>query len=265
MGQDKNNLNKLLKFIRELIQQEGNEWFHDELALMVTKSMISEKDNGILFGGVTIKEIGSIEKYIGNEIAPMINYSFIKDERLRFQLQRDCIEMDKIRLGKFQYKIDFFEFCKYAHFQAEGLINYFFGFKSGYNLSKAKDLIIAKIPSESFKKRVRKSKSINAINYSSKLIAAKGYLSIPYKTDILLQSIGEVRNDFLHRGVKDNDNFESLHEEAKKIESKEYSYRTKEEKSTYTRYRKEQIKREENYEKVYEALIQLSTEIATKI
>lgn len=200
MGQDKNNLNKLLKFIRELIQQEGNEWFHDELALMVTKSMISEKDNGILFGGVTIKEIGSIEKYIGSEIAPMIDYSSISNDRVRLQLQRDCLEMGKIRLGKMRESISFKDFCKYAHFQAEELINYFYISKCDNSIGRVQNLISQNNPK--FNKSTYPS--IGAISYISKLWAARNILKISNNTFYTLQNAAKLRNEVSHRATLDS-------------------------------------------------------------
>lgn len=143
MTNDKKNLRYLLKFISNIIDKEGYEWFHDELANLISKKIIIEKDIDIKLSAVTFKHIGSINKYIENGLIPIIDYSVIPNKRVRFQLERDAIEMGKVRLGNFSDSISFSNFCKYAHFQSEELINYYFQSKSDNNVEwvKKKDCL----------------------------------------------------------------------------------------------------------------------------
>ena len=57
MAKSKENLMLLLEFISKLLEQDGNEWFHDELAVLFSKKFKSEKDTGIKLSAITIKEL----------------------------------------------------------------------------------------------------------------------------------------------------------------------------------------------------------------
>ena len=77
--------------------------------------------------------IGHIEKYLGldynldsispNKLVANIDYSFILNSSLRNQLTSDFREMMRYRYGTRSHKADFYEFCKFAHFQLEALTN----------------------------------------------------------------------------------------------------------------------------------------------
>ena len=80
--------------------------------------------------------IDKIEQYLGldfklDTISPSgtlyeeVTYSFITDSAVRDVLVSDFREMMRYRYGTRSHKADFMEFCKYAHFQLEGLVNYF--------------------------------------------------------------------------------------------------------------------------------------------
>lgn len=101
MATNKEYLKLLLEFIAKILNEEGNEWFHDELAILFSKKIISEKDTGIKLSAVTIKELGSIDKYLEEGLIPLIDYSKISDEKVKFQLERDAIEMGKFRLSNY--------------------------------------------------------------------------------------------------------------------------------------------------------------------
>jgi len=119
------HLKHLIEFISKILDQEGNEWFHDELALLITKKIITEKDTGIKLAAVSIKELGSIDRYIENGIIPIIDFEDIQDDTVKYTLIRDSIEMGKCRFSHFNLEQSFLDFCKYAFFQIEQLVNYY--------------------------------------------------------------------------------------------------------------------------------------------
>lgn len=86
--------------------------------------------------GIPDERISKIEEYLAldrklDDISPAetkykeVTYSFIKDVAVRDMLVSDFREMMRYRYGTRSHKADFMEFCKYAHFQLEGLVNYF--------------------------------------------------------------------------------------------------------------------------------------------
>lgn len=117
MGQNKEQLNKLLDFIAELAKDKDNAWFVKELS--------SRYSNGVL------PQISRIEKYLALDYGldssdSTIDYSFINDVLVRNQLVSDNREMMRFRYGVRGHKIDFDEFCRFAHLQAEMLVNYYY-------------------------------------------------------------------------------------------------------------------------------------------
>ena len=80
--------------------------------------------------------IDKIEEYLGldyklDDINPAeitagtLNYTFVDIPSLRNQLNSDFREMMRYRYGTRSHKSDFYEYCKYAHFQLEAMTNYF--------------------------------------------------------------------------------------------------------------------------------------------
>ena len=77
------------------------------------------------------KRIEHIEKYLGLDYyvdnqKSIIDYSFIQEPEVRAQLISDNREMMRFRYGTRYHAISFDEFCRYAHLQAEMLLNYFY-------------------------------------------------------------------------------------------------------------------------------------------
>ena len=76
-------------------------------------------------------KINRIEKYLGLDYSvdaqnSVIDYSYIKDEKVKNQLISDNREMMRFRYGTRYHEIDFDEFCRFAHLQAEMLLNYYY-------------------------------------------------------------------------------------------------------------------------------------------
>ena len=201
MPENKEQLKLLLEFIAKILEQEGNEWFHDELAVLFSKKFKSEKDTGIKLSAVTIKELGSIEKYLEEGLIPIIDYSMISEERVKFQLERDAIEMGKSRLSNYSNSISFEKFCKYAHFQSEEMINYYYQKVSNGNVEDAKNRIRQYNPR--FNDQMGNSgppySSISSIPHSIKQYALSNNLGFARTHNFTISNIGKVRNLELHR------------------------------------------------------------------
>lgn len=197
MAVNKEHLKLLLEFISKILEQEGNEWFHDELAILFSKKFKSEKDTGIKLSAVTIKELGSIEKYLEDGLIPIIDYSKIYDERVKLQLERDAIEMGKCRLSNYVDSISFEKFCKYAHFQSEELVNYYFFVDSKNNINSVKQNIVEytdiKID------QIQRNSSISSIPYSMKLWSLSNKLNLASNHNLTLRNVSKVRNLEIHR------------------------------------------------------------------
>lgn len=201
MSTNKEHLRLLLEFISKILEQEGNEWFHDELAILFSKKFKSEKDTGIKLSAVTIKELGSIEKYLDEGLIPIIDYSNISDERVKFQLERDAIEMGKCRLSNYSDSISFEKFCKYAHFQSEELINFYYQKISNGNVEDAKNRISQY--NQRFTDQMGNNgpaySSISSIPHSIKQFAISINLGFDRNHNFTISNIGKVRNLELHR------------------------------------------------------------------
>ena len=115
------------------------------------------------------KRIEHIEKYLGLDYyvdsqQSIIDYSFIMEPEVRAQLISDNREMMRFRYGTRYHSICFDEFCRYAHLQAEMLLNYFFD-QVNSNIKAIIDHIKKYNPTALFKDKV---KSLGDISYNSK-------------------------------------------------------------------------------------------------
>jgi hypothetical protein len=195
MASNKEHLKLLLEFISKIIEQEGNEWFHDELALLITKKIITEKDSGIKLAAVSIKEIGSIDRYIENGVIPIIDFEEVEDESVKYTLIRDCIEMGKCRFSHFSREQSFLDFCKYAFFQIEQLVNYYLLRKNGNSFAET----IKYIKSHNPNAILEKNKTIGSIPFSVKLFAISNQTRMKQDIKSILDKVSYARNNSLHR------------------------------------------------------------------
>lgn len=122
MAQNKEQLNKLLLFIKRLVEEPGNEEFVNGLRNLLAVPVHNSADN---------RKLSDIEKYLGldyrldSEI-PDIDYSFVKNDYVKNQLVSDYREMLRYRYGVRSHRIDFGEFCRYATLQVEQMLNYYY-------------------------------------------------------------------------------------------------------------------------------------------
>ena len=146
------------------------------------------------------KRIEHIEKYLGLDYyvdnqRSLIDYCFISEPDVRAQLISDNREMMRFRYGTRYHSICFDEFCRYAHLQAEMLLNYFYDRVDG-SLKDTIDHIKKYNPKAFFKDKI---KSLGDISYNSKLWAFKAEFNMEYETNNILDYLRRIRNESSHR------------------------------------------------------------------
>src|SRR5574344_663996 len=228
MEQNKEQLEKLLQFIDQLGQNPDNAWFVDRLkekyVTAVKRNHTIDINDMLMENDVNRLKvrISNIEKYLGLDFDTdtansIIDYSGINDMNVRNQLESDNREMLRYRHGTRSHKVDFYEFCKYAHFQAEMLLNFVYEPIAPYTISDCKEHIKYFFPTAMISD---KTSSPSDITYFAKMLAfteeffhvdgvsSKGY---PNKSKIFwtLKRIEDTRNITNHRGKDDilTDNF----------------------------------------------------------
>ena len=157
------------------------------------------------------KRIGMIAKYLGLDYfvdtkESTIDYSFVENANVRNQLVSDNREMMRYRYGTRSHTIDFNEFCRYAHFQAEMLLNYY------YDTVENSDI-------DSIKARIKKynedakgydqADDVGAISYNVKLFAFSREFNSMFAFNVntgmsdyqLFNDVRKVRNELSHRSV----------------------------------------------------------------
>ncbi len=199
----KESLEKLLILIDEISDNEETIWFKRELQKRFGSN------HGTNNKSVAAKldlQISNIEKYLKLDGYTIIDYSSIANETVRAQLFRDCIEMSKYRLGKINDTISFDEYCRYAHLQAEELINYFYTEKFVGNIENIVQFVKTHLPRYDPKGTIF---SLNQISYVYKFTAFTMEYDLtkgPMKET--LEFVSHLRNEMSHRNsleVKEED------------------------------------------------------------
>jgi|GEM_PF-2717296 len=255
------SLSKLLAIIKQIVDDSENTWFKNRLIEMV---VINEDSISTLS-----RKMSKIETHLSLDGIEMLDYNDIEDEKTRNQLIADSIQMQKYRLGKIDNKIDFAEYCRYAHYQAEELINYFFNRKFHFvrdaqsyfelynDVLKEEWKTFEAIP------YFRKMKVITAqIKVIKEIMGLKDGLNL---NDILYK-VNDVRNEKSHRSslliVKSEDDV--LREiEMKGIDLQKWNHFEKgsENYSLYNKGKAVIFKREQNFASIQKAIYQLKTMI----
>lgn len=125
MKLNKKELDRIVAFVKAVKELPGNEEFIANLREVL------EMNYSVAQMPLKSEKIDAIEKYLGldyslDDSIPIIDYSFVIDNRIRAQLESDCREMMRYRHGTRGHKIDFMEFCRYVQLQAEMLLNYYY-------------------------------------------------------------------------------------------------------------------------------------------
>lgn len=253
MGQSKENLKLLLEFIANLLEQEGNEWFHDELANLISKKIISEKDAEISLAAVQFRELGSINKYIENGLIPLIDFSDILDTDIKFTLERDCIEMGKCRFSHFGKNQSFYEFCKFAFFQIEQLVNYYIVKKNNNSFSEA----VEYIKKYNDQAKTEYKKTVSSIAFSNKLYAIKNQTGMNKELKGILDKVSYARNNSLHRSSELDSSSRTLYSDFNKAIKRKKEERDQKEKEIIKDYYFYRFIEERNYNDVTTSIVEL--------
>ena len=192
------NLKSTIDKIVQLSKQ--NQEFETELRkrLKITSSAKSVYD---------VERIANIEKYLGLDFyvdtkTSNVDYSFIKLPDVKAQLISDNREMMRFRYGTRYHKINFAEFCRYAHFQIEMLLNYY------YNIANKSDLNSIKEQIKKYNQKkaddVEKANSLESISYSIKLWAFLTEFFNNTNDYYIYNYLRNVRNELSHRSVTED-------------------------------------------------------------
>ena len=206
MGQDKNKqLTKLLAFVKDLYDNPDNK----EFAAGIQSIVISDKDFMERYREATatgdpgalqkIESYLSLDFKIDSEL--LEDYSFITDEGVRRQLLSDYREMLRYQFGTRSHKVDFLEFCRYAHLQTEMLINYYLEtvFKGDFTA-----MVNAMREAYPDFKVSDQASSASDIYLKSRLYFIGGVLDLPKKDITAFIHVYEVRNRQSHRSLRLN-------------------------------------------------------------
>lgn len=153
------------------------------------------------------QRIEHIEKYLGLDFYmdtrnSNVDYSFVHIPDVKAMLISDNREMMRFRCGTRYHKTDFREFCRYAHFQIEMLLNYYYDVINKSDLDDIKAHIKRCNPNG---KGLDKAKSLEEIPYSVKLWAFHEEHKKEHKINwTLWNNIRKVRNELSHRSVTDD-------------------------------------------------------------
>lgn len=194
---DRRKLASFLKFIKEIANLPGNEWFKNQISETFSSNPEKKGSNATISeGAIELEEkVNLIRQYLAIDLQNLIDYSRF-EEPSREQLFRDCIEMCRFEKGTPNHKKNFGEFCRYAHLQAEEMINYFFTKSSEGDIALLDEFLRYKVSNY---KPQKKPTSIFHINYTTKLSAFKGLVSFEKKFIDHLYFLNDFRNELSHR------------------------------------------------------------------
>ena len=197
MGQNKEELDRLLSFIDTLVKQPGNEKFVAGL-----RALVSETDQPDL--KVELEDIRRILNIRGKQ---SIDYSFVDDELTRQQLIMDNLRMENAYLDNSLSIEDMWnEYCSYIHFQVENVLNYYYD-------NAFPDFDIAQRHIEKFTKGAPKpfirdatlSNSSQITTYLKTTAFCNDFFPVskikPNYTSKNLTRIRQVRNEYIHRST----------------------------------------------------------------
>ncbi|ROI09827.1 hypothetical protein EGI11_03465 [Chryseobacterium sp. H3056] len=255
----KESLEKLVIIIEEIAKDPKNAWFKDNLIDL----LISDSDSVETLS----QKMSKIETHLSLDGIIVLDYKGIDDEKTLRQLTADNIQMQKYRLGKFDNKIDFAEYCRYAHYQAEELINYFFN-KKFSSVEESKSFFeLNNLPfNEEWKafERITYYYKMKALTGKIKLIKDAMNLKDGINLNDILYKINEIRNEMSHRSslviAKSDENIlEEIEERQINLKDWNNYNKSSEEYSLYNKGKSIVFKREQDFEKINKAIYQLKT------
>ena len=117
MGQDKNQLTKLLVFVKDLYDNPDNKEFAAGIEHIVLNRLAIS----------TNEKIGKIKDALEIRADSSIDYSFVKDIYIQRQLMIDNLRMENVLLNLSMSEKERYEnFCISAFLQVENILNYYY-------------------------------------------------------------------------------------------------------------------------------------------
>lgn len=149
-------------------------------------------------------KIDQIEKYLGLDYSvdsqnSVIDYSYIKDEKVKNQLISDNREMMRFRYGTRYHEIDFDEFCRFAHLQAEMLLNYYYVTTCNSDLNLIKKRIRENNENP---KGLDEANTIFAISFRVKMWSFNNEYKTSQQFRAIFNNLVRVRNEVSHRSTE---------------------------------------------------------------
>lgn len=259
------NLEKLLLLVKNIVKEPENKWFLDELmksAMPVEERLtivpVTEK---IASEGVWESKIDKMEEHLKIDGFELIDYSDIADPQLKVQLTTDCIEMSRHRLGKLKEGVSYEEFCRFAFYQIEGLMNYFFEHKYE-DLDSAKEGILSVVQREDIKRSIEQTETLGQISFYNKFDAFCS-LYVPnnnYKR-IINVDLRKLRNSVSHRSEKISRMEDDTLALAETLLAKDNSQMTQKDWRIVGEANQIRFKRKKDFNTVLDALLQFKTDV----
>ena len=114
---------KTIDKIAQLSKQPENEWLLRELRNKLGLYNVE-------FSSIDRNRIKEIHEYLSldlekEQIEAIAGYEYIESVSLREKLMSDWREMKRFRYGLVNRAVSYVDFCSHAHFQAEGIVNYY--------------------------------------------------------------------------------------------------------------------------------------------
>ncbi|MEE1120301.1 MAG: hypothetical protein UHT92_01245 [Prevotella sp.] len=182
-------INKIVQLSRQ--NQEFKEKLCRALDIKMTSAARMSSDNRLK----DIEKYLGLDYYVEQKQPSLIDYSFIQEDETRNKLISDNREMMRFRYGTRNHKICFDEFCRYAHLQAEMLLNYYYYQQFNGNIEDIKEYINIKQKNDKYKIKDNVN-SLSGVSYNSKLFA---FDIGNYDAKSNLEYIRKVRNEISHR------------------------------------------------------------------
>lgn len=191
MGQDKQQLAKLLQFVKAVYDNPANSEFRKGLRIIVERDIIQNEPH-----------IQNVEKYLSLDFnidqVEKADYSFIEEDYVREKLNADFREMLRYRFGTRGHKVDFAEFCRFAVLQIEMLVNYYYDKKYNKDIKSIQQALLVDNPKTQFNSQ---TKLVSEIALKTKIYGLRKEFGW-YTSDInvYIYSI-DIRNRQSHRSL----------------------------------------------------------------
>ena len=191
MGQDKQQLTKLLYFVKAVYDNPENSEFAKGLRKIVEGDIANDGPH-----------IQNIEKYLSLDFTldevGNADYTFIENDYIREKLNADFREMLRYQFGTRGHKVDFSEFCRFAILQVEMLVNYYYEKRYNADIALIEQALLADNPKTKFNE---KTINVSEIALKTKIYALRKEFSWQNSDiNVFLNSV-EVRNRQSHRSL----------------------------------------------------------------